>query len=55
MCISVSFRLLSFEYIAGVDSLNLAASIAFLALALVALAYSDKLIDKKGPELPEVE
>ena len=48
-------RHISFENIAGLDSLYLAASIALLALALVALAYRDKLIDKKGPELPEVE
>ena len=48
-------RHISFENIAGLDSLYLAASIALLALALVALAYRDKLIDKKGPELPGVE
>ena len=48
-------RHISFENIAGLDSLYLAASIALLALALVALAYRDKLVDKKGPELPGVE
>lgn len=48
-------RHISFENIAGLDSLYLSASIALLSLALVALAYRDKLIDKKGPELPGVE
>jgi protein PsiE len=48
-------RHISFEDVQGADSLYLAASIALLALALVALAYRDKLVNKKGPELPEVE
>ena len=48
-------RHISFEDVKGADSLYLAASIALLALALVALAYRDKLVNKKGPELPEVE
>ena len=45
-------RHISFEEITGIDSLYLSASVALLAVALVALAYRDKLIDKKGPELP---
>tara|TARA_B100000427_G_scaffold252346_1_gene215652 strand:+ start:50 stop:451 length:402 start_codon:yes stop_codon:yes gene_type:complete len=45
-------RHISFEDVAGVDSLYLSASVALLAAALVALAYRDKLINKKGPELP---
>ena len=48
-------RHISFEDVQGADSLYLAASISLLALALVALAYRDKLVNKKGPELPEVE
>jgi protein PsiE len=48
-------RHISFEDVQGADSLYLAASIALLALALVALAYRDKLVNKKGPELPGVE
>ena len=48
-------RHISFEDVQGADSLYLAALIALLALALVALAYRDKLVNKKGPELPEVE
>tara|TARA_Y100000741_G_scaffold303267_1_gene245152 strand:- start:376 stop:774 length:399 start_codon:yes stop_codon:yes gene_type:complete len=47
-------RHISFEDISGIDSLYLSASVALLAIALVALAYRDKLINKKGPELPEV-
>ena len=45
-------RHISFEEITGIDSLYLSASVALLAVALVALAYRDKLIDKKSPELP---
>lgn len=48
-------RHISFEDVQGADSLYLAASITLLALALVALAYRDKLVNKKGPELPGVE
>ena len=47
-------RHISFETVEGLDSLFLSASIALLALALVALAYRDKLVNKKGPQLPEV-
>ena len=47
-------RHISFEDISGIDSLYLSASVALLAIALVALAYRDKLINKKGPELPGV-
>lgn len=46
-------RHISFETVEGLDSLYLSASIALLALALVALAYRDRLVNKKGPELPE--
>ena len=46
-------RHISFETVEGLDSLYLSASIALLALALVGLAYRDKLVNKKGPELPE--
>ena len=46
-------RHISFETVAGLDSLYLSASIALLALALVALAYRDRLVNKKGPELPK--
>ena len=46
-------RHISFETVAGLDSLYLSASIALLALALVALAYRDGLVNKKGPELPK--
>jgi protein PsiE len=46
-------RHISFETVEGLDSLYLSASIALLALALVALAYRDGLVNKKGPELPE--
>jgi protein PsiE len=45
-------RHISFETVEGLDSLYLSASIALLALALVALAYRDGLVNKKGPELP---
>ena len=45
-------RHISFEEITGIDSLYLSASVALLAVALVALAHRDKLIDKKSPELP---
>ena len=45
-------RHISFEEITGIDSLYLSASVALLAVALVALAYRDKLIDKKSQELP---
>tara|TARA_B100001094_G_scaffold78171_1_gene74458 strand:+ start:597 stop:986 length:390 start_codon:yes stop_codon:yes gene_type:complete len=47
-------RHISFETVEGLDSLFLSASIALLALALVALAYRDKLVNKKDPQLPEV-
>ena len=47
-------RHISFEDISGIDSLYLSASVALLAVALVALAYRDRLINKRGPELPEV-
>ena len=47
-------RHISFEEISGIDSLYLSASVA-LAIALVALAYRDKLIDKRGPQLPEMD
>mgnify|MGYP001343596972 FL=1 len=47
-------RHISFEDISGIDSLYLSASVALLAIALVALAYRDKLINKRSPELPEV-
>ena len=47
-------RHISFETVEGLDSFFLSASIALLALALVALAYRDKLVNKKGPQLPEV-
>ncbi len=46
-------RHISFEDISGIDSLYLSASVALLAIALVALAYRDKLINKRSPELPE--
>ena len=46
-------RHISFETVEGLDSLYLSASIALLALALVALAYRDRLVNKKGPELPK--
>jgi protein PsiE len=45
-------RHISFETVEGLDSLFLSASIALLALALVALAYRDKLVNKEGPQLP---
>ena len=48
-------RHISFEEISGIDSLYLSASVALLAIALVALAYRDKLIDKKGPQLPKMD
>ena len=48
-------RHISFEEISGIDSLYLSASVALLAIALVALAYRDRLIDKKGPQLPEMD
>lgn len=48
-------RHISFEEISGIDSLYLSASVALLAIALVALAYRDKLIDKRGPQLPEID
>ena len=48
-------RHISFEEISGIDSLYLSASVALLAIALVALAYGDKLIDKKGPQLPKMD
>ena len=48
-------RHISFEDISGIDSLYLSASVALLAIALVALAYRDKLIDKRGPQLPEMD
>ena len=48
-------RHISFEEISGIDSLYLSASVALLAIALVALAYRDKLINKRGPQLPEVD
>ncbi|MDA7641438.1 phosphate-starvation-inducible PsiE family protein [Candidatus Marinimicrobia bacterium] len=47
-------RHISFDTVEGLDSLYLSASIALLSLALVALAYRDKLVNKKGPELPEL-
>ncbi|MDC0521586.1 phosphate-starvation-inducible PsiE family protein [Candidatus Marinimicrobia bacterium] len=47
-------RHISFETVEGLDSLYLSASITLLSLALVALAYRDKLVNKKGPELPEL-
>jgi protein PsiE len=46
-------RHISFETVEGLDSLYLSASIALLSLALVALAYRDGLVNKKGPELPK--
>ena len=46
-------RHISFEEVTGVDSLYLSASVALLAIALVALAYRDKLINRSSPELPE--
>ncbi len=45
-------RHISFEEVTGIDSLYLSASVSLLAVALVALAYRDNLIDKKCPELP---
>ena len=48
-------RHISFEEISGIDSLYLSASVALLAIALVALAYRDRLIDKKGPQLPKMD
>ena len=48
-------RHISFEEISGIDSLYLSASVALLAIALVAPAYRDKLIDKRGPQLPEMD
>ena len=48
-------RHISFEEISGIDSLYLSASVALLAIALVALAYRDRLIDKRGPQLPEMD
>ena len=48
-------RHISFEEISGIDSLYLSASVALLAIALVALAYRDKLINKRGPQLPEMD
>ncbi|MDA9841237.1 phosphate-starvation-inducible PsiE family protein [Candidatus Marinimicrobia bacterium] len=47
-------RHISFDTVEGLDSLYLSASITLLSLALVALAYRDKLVNKKGPELPEL-
>ena len=47
-------RHISIETVEGLDSLFLSASIALLALALVALADRDKLVNKKGPQLPAV-
>ena len=46
-------RHISFEEVTGIDSLYLSASVALLAVALVALAYRDKLINRSSPELPE--
>ena len=48
-------RHISFEEVTGIDSLYLSSSVALLAVALVALAYRDKLIDERGPELPDVD
>ena len=48
-------RHISFEDIKGIESLYLSASVALLSLALVGLAYRNKLIKKRVPELPEVE
>ena len=48
-------RHISFEEISGIDSLYLSASVALLAIALVALAYRDRLINKRGPQLPEMD
>ena len=46
-------RHISFEEVTGIDSLYLSASVALLAIALVALAYRDKLIKRSSPELPK--
>ena len=46
-------RHISFEEVTGIDSLYLSASVALLAVALVALAYRDKLIKRSSPELPK--
>lgn len=48
-------RHISFEDIKGIESLYLSASVALLSLALVGLAYRSKLMNKRVPELPEVE
>ena len=48
-------RHISFEDIKGIESLYLSASVALLSLALVGLAYRNKLMNKRVPELPEVE
>ena len=49
----IPVRHISFEEVTGIDSLYLSASVALLAVALVALAYRDKLINRSSPELPE--
>ena len=48
-------RHISFEDIKGIESLYLSASVALLSLALVGLAYRNKLMNKRVPELPEVD
>ena len=48
-------RHISFEDVKGIDSLYLSASVALLSLALVGLAYRNKLMNKSVPDLPEIE
>ena len=45
-------RHISFEDIKGIESLYLSASVALLSLALVGLAYRNKIMNKSVPELP---
>ena len=48
-------RHISFDDIKGIESLYLSASVALLSLALVGLAYRNKIMNKNVPELPENE
>lgn len=48
-------RHISFDSLKGIESLYLSASVALLSLALVGLAYRNKLMNKDVPELPENE
>ena len=48
-------RHISFDDIKGIESLYLSASVALLSLALVGLAYRNKIMNKSVPELPENE